>query len=245
MAYFDKPADRLSLPEALTLAVIPRDPMRHLRGTTGLLNRRLTASRDRLYARWLQRHPKDEALKPLFALPMTIRPLSDLPFEAPHAVDQLLQARSVAGVSKSRVVKTLELGLQHIVERHVARYIARNASAILVDTRDLSVKALIGSAHHANMDISRQVNGTLASRSPGSTLKPFIYALGFDQGVLHPQTVLRDIPTTSVHSPPRISTVVSLVPSRRPRRSTAAETTPPAPGHGRSDERPLEVKLVE
>jgi penicillin-binding protein 1C len=44
--------------------------------------------------------------------------------------------------------------------------------------------------------LSGQVNGTLARRSPGSTLKPFIYALGFDQGILHPQTVLRDVPTS-------------------------------------------------
>ena len=39
------------------------------------------------------------------------------------------------------------------------------------------------------------MNGALAKRSPGSALKPFIYALGFDQGVLHPQTMLRDVPT--------------------------------------------------
>jgi penicillin-binding protein 1C len=202
LAYFDKPVETLSLPEALTLAVIPRDPVRHLRGESGLLNRRLTASRDRLYVRWQQRHPNDAALKPLFALPMAIRPLSDLPFEAPHAVDQLLSAQRIAGVAESRVATTLDLGLQHIVETHIANYIARNsgssirnASAILVDTRDMSVKALIGSADYHNKDIAGQVNGTLARRSPGSTLKPFIYGLGFDQGVLHPQTVLRDVPT--------------------------------------------------
>ncbi|MBI3675985.1 MAG: hypothetical protein HY243_05150 [Proteobacteria bacterium] len=48
----------------------------------------------------------------------------------------------------------------------------------------------------SDRDLQGQVNGTLARRSPGSTLKPFIYALGFDQGVLHPQTVLRDVPTS-------------------------------------------------
>lgn len=202
LAYFNKPVNALSLPEALTLAVVPRDPVRHLRGASGLLNARLTASRDRLYARWQLRHPNDAALKPLFALPMTIRPLSDLPFEAPHAVDQLVAAQRVSGVADPHVATTIDLGLQHIVEKHIAAYIARNsgssirnASAILVDTRDLSVKALIGSADYFNKDIAGQVNGTLARRSPGSTLKPFIYALGFDQGVLHPQTVLRDVPT--------------------------------------------------
>jgi penicillin-binding protein 1C len=202
IAFFDKPVARLSLPEALTLAVIPRDPVRHLRGTGGLVNRRLTASRDRLYRHWLGRHPEDTGLKPLFALPMTIRPLSDLPFAAPHAVDQLLAVQRVAGVATPRVDTTLDLGLQQILEMHIARYVARNsgssirnASAILVDTRDLSVKAMVGSADYHNKEIDGQVNGTLARRSPGSTLKPFIYGLGFDQGVLHPQTVLRDVPT--------------------------------------------------
>jgi penicillin-binding protein 1C len=67
---------------------------------------------------------------------------------------------------------------------------------MLVDTRDMGVKALVGSADYFNHSIQGQVNGTLARRSPGSALKPFIYALGFDQGVLHPQTVLRDVPTS-------------------------------------------------
>ncbi len=89
------------------------------------------------------------------------------------------------------------------LERQIARYVARgstsgirNASAILVDTRDMGVKALVGSADYFDKSLQGQVNGTLARRSPGSTLKPFIYALGFDQGVLHPQTVLRDVPTS-------------------------------------------------
>ena len=49
-----------------------------------------------------------------------------------------------------------------------------------------AIKALVGSADYFDRGLSGQVNGTLARRSPGSTLKPFIYALGFDQGVLHP-----------------------------------------------------------
>ena len=162
-------------------------------------------SRDRLYAQWLGAHPADDAsLKPLFALPLTMRPLSRLPFEAPHAVEQVLAAQRAWRRTASRASsRPLDLGLQHILERQIAHYIARsndkrhpNASAILVDTRDMGIKALVGSANYFDRDLSGQVNGTLARRSPGSTLKPFIYALGFDQGVLHPQTVLRDVPTS-------------------------------------------------
>jgi len=70
-----------------------------------------------------------------------------------------------------------------------------NATAILVDTTDMTVKTLLGSADYFDASIDGQVNGVAAKRSPGSTLKPFVYALGLDQGVLHPMTVLRDVPT--------------------------------------------------
>ena len=208
VAYFDKSAGALSLPEALTLAVVPQDPTRRLQagttsGATEVIGASLSASRNRLYTRWIAHHPQDAALKPLFALPLRLRSLSQLPFEAPHAVDQVLAARRMASDEQdSRVTTTLDLDLQHVLERQIGRYIQRNegrgirnATAILIDTRDMGVKALVGSADYANADIQGQVNGTLAKRSPGSTLKPFIYGLGFDEGVLHPQTVLRDVPT--------------------------------------------------
>jgi penicillin-binding protein 1C len=208
LAYFNKQASALSLPEALTLAVIPQDPMRRLQSTSAvadnLINPQLAASRNQLYVSWLQGHPADVALKPLFALPLNLRPLSQLPFEAPQAVEQILAQRRVeGGSSDARVNSTLDLGLQHALERQITQYVARNASrgirnaaAILIDTRDMGIKAMVGSADYFNRSIQGQVNGTLAKRSPGSTLKPFIYALGFDQGVLHPQTVLRDVPTS-------------------------------------------------
>jgi penicillin-binding protein 1C len=229
LAYFEKSANALSLPEALTLAVIPQDPTRRLRapvqstpanvaaGDTpvpdddsaplDVINPRLSESRNRLYARWIHRHPQDAALQPLFKLPLNLRPLSQLPFDAPHAVEQVLAARRVTSAdttaSDSRIATTLDLDLQRSLERQVSRYIERNSArgirnvaAILVDTRDMGVKAMVGSANYADASIQGQVNGTLAKRSPGSTLKPFIYALGFDQGVLHPQTVLRDVPTS-------------------------------------------------
>jgi penicillin-binding protein 1C len=59
----------------------------------------------------------------------------------------------------------------------------------------MSAKAWAGSADYWDQSIEGEVNGVLAKRSPGSTLKPFVYALALDQGVLHPQTVLRDAPT--------------------------------------------------
>src|SRR5262249_58777806 len=70
------------------------------------------------------------------------------------------------------------------------------ASVLLVDARDMSVKAWVGSANYWDVSIDGQVDGVLAKRSPGSALKPFIYGMALDQGVLHPRTILRDSPTS-------------------------------------------------
>jgi penicillin-binding protein 1C len=90
-----------------------------------------------------------------------------------------------------------------MIERQIRRYIEeyggrgiRNASAVLVDARDMAVKAWVGSADFWDESIDGQVDGVLAKRSPGSALKPFVYALALDQGVLHPRTILRDAPAS-------------------------------------------------
>jgi penicillin-binding protein 1C len=89
-----------------------------------------------------------------------------------------------------------------VIELQVRRYLTQrndvginNAAALLVDTRDMAIKAWLGSADYWTVG-DGQVNGVLAKRSPGSTLKPFVYALALDQGTLHPQTMLRDAPTS-------------------------------------------------
>ena len=78
--------------------------------------------------------------------------------------------------------------MQRLVERVGFRYLSRQAkhgienfSVLLVDNRTMEVKALIGSGDYFNRKISGQINGTTAKRSYGSTLKPFIYALAFEQ----------------------------------------------------------------
>lgn len=87
------------------------------------------------------------------------------------------------------------------MERKVKHYIqskknlgVKNASGLIVHYPTMEVKAYLGSVDFFNDEIDGQVDGTRALRSPGSTLKPFIYALGFDQGLIHPETVLKDSP---------------------------------------------------
>jgi penicillin-binding protein 1C len=140
-------------------------------------------------------------------MPMPMASSRDLPFYAPWFVDQILAERtalrqSPADAAVTQLRTSLDLSLQQLLQRQLQGYVReqgihniRNAAAMLVDTRDMGVRALIGSADYFNREIQGQVNGTLAKRSPGSTLKPFIYGLAFDQGVAIPATVLRDLPS--------------------------------------------------
>lgn len=201
LIYFDKHASELSLPEALALAVIPQDPSRRTT-RAGLASTLAVAARNRLYARWLQTHPQDSSAAALFDLPLNLRAPEQLPFEAPHLVERVLAAKRTGGRRDASIDSTLDLDLQRIVQRRITQTIARtqsrgirNASALLVDTRDMAVKALVGSADYFDAAIAGQVDGTGAKRSPGSTLKPLLYALAIDEGVLHPLTILRDVPT--------------------------------------------------
>jgi penicillin-binding protein 1C len=195
LIYFGRPAARLSLGEALALVVIPQSPK--ARDPAGGEPLTLRAARIRLLDRWTKRHPSDTAALRLAREPLAYGEPTQLPFVAPHLTDAILAA---AG-DRRDIRTTVSLPLQRLLEQSVARYIEANrargitnASAMLVDLRTVEVKALVGSAQYFDPAISGQVNGAFAKRSPGSTLKPFIYALAMDQGLIHPRTVLKDAP---------------------------------------------------
>lgn len=202
LIYFRKDAARLSLPEALTLAVIPQNPVKRIaeRGR----NTELQAARERLWALWAERDPTARQHAPDAQLVLSAQSRGSLPFLAPHLTDMLLaQPRSDAGVAAPVEIRaTIDLRMQSTLERVMAQYLRthadvgmNNASALLLDASTMQVRALIGSADWHDDTIAGQVNSTQAKRSPGSTLKPFIYALALDQGLLHPKTMLKDAPT--------------------------------------------------
>lgn len=70
-----------------------------------------------------------------------------------------------------------------------------NAAVVVIENRTHAVRALVGSAGFQETFFKGQVNGALARRSPGSTLKPFLYALAMDRGRVLPDSYLLDIPT--------------------------------------------------
>jgi penicillin-binding protein 1C len=210
LIYFHHPASALTVPEALTLAVIPQHPTQRLAsrvspgGGTG--NNELEAARGRLWALWQASHPDavaGPAADALLRMPALSR--GNLPFAAPHLTDMLISqaSRQPLREADGAIHTTIDLAQQHTLERVMAGYLKareglglRNASALLLDASTMEVRALVGSANYGDDAINGQVNGTQGKRSPGSTLKPFIYALALDQGLLHPRTILKDAPTS-------------------------------------------------
>ncbi|WP_347254065.1 penicillin-binding protein 1C [Leminorella grimontii] len=203
LIYFNKAPKNLTLPEALTLAVLPQSPSYRVDANTGVVGTALTDARNRLYQSWLAEHPEDADLSALFHLPLALRQPEKMPYIAPHLVEQIQRQRRRSVEQEQTVTTTLDARLQQLVEKQVSAFIERNqsrgihnAAVLLVDARDMGVRAMVGSGDYYNRQIQGQVNGTDAKRSPGSTLKPFIYALGLEQGVLHPMTILKDVPST-------------------------------------------------
>ncbi len=186
--YFGKTAARLSELECHALAVVPQNPVR--RAPAG--GTEFQAARARLERELSGSGP--EALVP----PLRVRSPARLPFGAPHLVTELLGDGPGGG---GTVQTCIAPGLQRLLEETLAVHAARgyrygitNAAAILVHAPTMQVRALAGSADFFSAAISGQVDGTRARRSPGSTLKPFIYALALEEGLIHPMTLLNDSP---------------------------------------------------
>ncbi|ROH92049.1 penicillin-binding protein 1C [Stagnimonas aquatica] len=195
--YFGKRPRELDLAQTLALAVLPQAPNARVPGTGETES--LRAARLRLYARWLAVHPAAAEQRALVEAPLRFQRRA-LPFRAPHFTGALL---AEAGETAPAELKTtLDLRLQSLLEQRLRQHLAPlarvgidNAAVLLVDSRDLGVRAWIGSADWFNAGIHGQVDGVSARRSPGSTLKPLLYALAMDQGLIHPLSVLKDAPT--------------------------------------------------
>jgi penicillin-binding protein 1C len=187
--YFGKSASHLTTPEAISLCVIPQSPNRR-----ALFADRDNRSLDSALSGWYDRAKIN---RQFFARSFSARAQTERTFLAPHFVQQ------VVAVEKARdeIVTTLDLAKQQLIERRITDYVRanrsrgmQNAAALLIDTRSMDVLAQVGSADFFNAEIRGQVDGTHAPRSPGSTLKPFVYALALEQGLIHPLSILSDAP---------------------------------------------------
>ena len=189
--YFGKTPRDLTGPEAVALSVIPQSPTRRTLRST-VRNRSVAQAQSNWYDR-SKRAGEAELSPRLFEARARLEP----GMVAPHFVQQVLETAK----TQSLITTTLDLERQSQVERRVTDYIEmnrargiENAAVLLVDTRSMDVLAQVGSADFSNERINGQVDGTRSPRSPGSALKPFVYALALEQGLIHPFSILADAP---------------------------------------------------
>jgi len=118
-----------------------------------------------------------------------------MPILAPHSADQAIATLKDADV----IALTLDSGLQKVLEtlaRDRAIALGPNISVAImaVDNESGDVLARVGSPDYFDERRAGQVDMTRAVRSPGSTLKPFIYGLAFEDGFVHPESLIDDRP---------------------------------------------------
>lgn len=196
LIYFGKNARDLSRAEAVALAVMPQSPNRRGPTREGCTPPAMRAARERLAARWREAHPDDDAQSLALGADLSVRRRDELPFAAPHVCDSILEEGATGYVTT-----TIDARAQALLTRRIDGAVQRgrshgivNAAAMLVDSRTMEVVASVGSAAFADDAISGQVDGTRAKRSPGSTLKPFVYGLALEHGLIHSYSVLEDAP---------------------------------------------------
>lgn len=198
--YLNKPAAHLSLAEAALLAALPRSPS----GYNPFSHRERLLRRQRyilgLMAAQGRITPKELRLarRQPIALDAAQRP-----FQAPHMVQHVLALPLAARASWIRT--TLDRHLQQRVEAAVQNTLFRvhrqgvtNAAVLVVENATGRVLAYVGSSDFFAETTSGQVDGTLALRQPGSTVKPFTYALALQQRELTAASLLRDLPARFV-----------------------------------------------
>jgi penicillin-binding protein 1C len=191
LAYFGKEPRRLTVAEAALLVALPQSPERRRpdRNPTDAIK-----TRDRV----IDRAREAGAISVAEAEFAKKQDLGDVrhnfPALSPHLSERVVSA-SNRDVLRLTIDARLQAGAETVVAHHArAAGPKLSAAAMVIDHRTGEVLAHVGSADYFDHDRNGPIDMTLAVRSPGSALKPFIYGLAFESGLAHPETVIQDRP---------------------------------------------------
>ena len=192
LAYFGKEPSHLSPAEAALLVALPRSPER-LRPDRHPEAARL--ARDAVLERMRERGViSGRVLAEAHAEPIP-RHRQSLPFYAPHLARALRTIKPLTPVQRTTIDPKLQRQVEALLSREAAALDPQaTLAALVVDNRSRAVIAYVGNADFASTQRHGTIDMARAVRSPGSALKPFIYAMAFDRLIVHPQTVLDDRP---------------------------------------------------
>jgi penicillin-binding protein 1C len=192
-AWFGKDPRRLTPAEAALMVALPQSPETRRPDRAPDAAR---AARDRVLARMAAAgviDPDTAAAALREAIPPARR---DFPAIAPHLADRMRAERPEVATHRLTIDAEVQRKLERLAARVTAEAGDRMSIAILVaDHRTGEVLASVGSAGYRDGQRQGFIDMTLALRSPGSTLKPFVYGLAFELGLAPPETLIEDRPT--------------------------------------------------
>lgn len=191
LLYFNKSPDHLSLAEITALSIIPNRPSSLVIGKN---NGRILIERNK----WLIRFAKEKVFTNKEIEDALHEPLTASRGSVPQLLPQLSNKLKRQG---GDIINTcIELNTQLKVEKLVQDYVRflyfkniRNAAVVVIDNSSHKIITYVGSANFLDTVDAGQVNGAAAIRQPGSTLKPLLYGLAIDAGLMTPQSVMTDI----------------------------------------------------
>ncbi|WP_442919356.1 penicillin-binding protein 1C [Methylobacterium sp. SyP6R] len=193
LAYFGREPARLTLAEAALLVALPQAPEGRRPDRFPEAARR---ARDRVLdiaaARFVV-PAADAAAAKAEPVPHGRKPF---PMLAPHAAEAALAQEPALAVHRLTLDARLQARLEPLVaERAAAIAPGLSAALLVIDDATGEVRAQVGSAGYLDATRSGAIDMTGAVRSPGSALKPFVYAMAFESGLAHPETLIEDRPS--------------------------------------------------
>ena len=188
--YFQKDPGHLTIAEAALLTVLPQSP-------SLLRPDRFAGQARQARAKVLQRLRNDNEITAAEYQQALGEPIPRQQYAMPLLAPHLAERLAAQYPDQDRIVTTLEPWLQADMQKLVEYYgvsVARDRSlaVVVVENKTGKVRAHLGSRDYLDRPSHGFVDMTRAIRSPGSTLKPFIYALSFDDHQTHPQTLIWD-----------------------------------------------------
>jgi penicillin-binding protein 1C len=184
--YFQKSCRQLSLGESCILASIPKSPIKlnPYRNPAAVLQEKNRILKSLLARRLIDTLNYGCAMKES----LNIIP-GGFNFEAPHFVDYIVQKISGEKNLPKRIITSVDLDLQHNLEamltttlKSLKGYNVNQGAVLVMDTKTGEILAMVGSKDYFDEE-EGQVNGCLALRQPGSSIKPFLYSLALESGI--------------------------------------------------------------
>lgn len=190
--YLNKPASQLTHAEAALLCVLPQSPSRlrpdrHSQKAEEARNKVL----DRMHkiGVWSESVVRDAKQESVYSYRIA------MPNRAPHLAHLLSLRYPDNEVIKTHIQGDLQRSLEDYLENYIRRFPDATSSAVMIVENDnANVIAYVGSANFYDDGRYGQVDMIQAIRSPGSTLKPFLYGLAVDNGLIHTHSLLSDAP---------------------------------------------------